>query len=128
MELSGAFATGVLNFCLSAYKQIIDKSTANEKEISSAISALSLAIMETQIYLRDLSNGNKPDKTKEAAVARLWVSAAEPVRAVDKTLSDLCMYKAKYWLFPERYSEEDIISTDITLIGMEAQLQRLRNL
>lgn len=128
MELTGAFAVGVANFCLSAYKQISDKTAAHDDDISSAIVALSKAIIETQIYLRDLTNGEKSDKLKEAEVARLWEAAAEPVRGVDRTLSDLCRYKAKYWLFPERYSEEDIIGTNITLIGMEAQLQNLRNL
>ncbi|WP_447879195.1 hypothetical protein [Serratia fonticola] len=95
--------------------------------ISPAIAALSSAVNETEMYFRDRALlGAEKSQEREDALCRLWSNAAEPVRLVSLELSNLCAYKAAYWLFPDRYSPEDVKALNITLVGMKRELQSLR--
>jgi len=95
--------------------------------LSAAITALTEAVHETEMYFRDRAKGKERDSSREDELSRLWSAAAEPVRLVDGQLSELCRYKAKYWLFPEKYTRGEVVELQITLEGMNATLQKLRD-
>ena len=100
----------------------------NDPNISPAIVALTRAVHETEMYFRDRMRGKERDFEREDSLSRLWSDAEEPVRLIEPRLSELCRYKARYWLFPETYSRAQVIELHITLEGMNAALQRLRDI
>ncbi|MGK8190427.1 hypothetical protein [Enterobacter ludwigii] len=127
MELTVPFLQGIAaitTFAVNA-KNFIPNPNPN---ISPAIIALTKAVHETEMYFRDRVRGLERDFSREDALSRLWSDAEEPVRLVDPQLSELCRYKAKYWLFPESYSRSQVVELHITLEGMNAALQRLRDI
>ncbi len=95
--------------------------------LSPAITALTKAVHETEMYFKDRGKGKERDTLREDELSRLWSASAEPVRLVDAQLSELCRYKASYWLFPENYSRGEVVELQITLEGMNANLQKLRD-
>lgn len=73
-----------------------------------ALAALSAALTETRLYLRDWKHGAKGNRSKEAQIVRLWEAAAVELRDVDAQLSSICHHKAEYWIHPEEWSEEEV--------------------
>lgn len=122
----GTSIIGALNIFIAACKFNNDLKRARVQNLSPAIVALSAAIHETEIYFRDRNEGKVRDTAREDSLSRLWNAAAEPVRLVNPELSDLCAHKAKYWLFPTRYTRDEVKQLQITLEGMNASLQALR--
>ncbi|EPJ9037303.1 hypothetical protein LM859_000219 [Serratia marcescens] len=128
MSLTVLFLQGVaaLTTIANNSKTLLQKKQANPN-LSPAINALTKAVHETEMYFRDRGRGKERDTLREDELSRLWTAAAEPVRLVDAQLSELCRYKASYWLFPERYSRGEVVDLQITLEGMNANLQKLRD-
>lgn len=127
MELTVPFLQGFAAITTIAVnvKNLRPKPNSN---ISPAIIALTKAVHETEMYFRDRTRGMERDFGREDALSRLWSDAEEPVRLVEPQLSELCRYKARYWLFPEKYSRSQVMELHITLEGMNAALQRLRDI
>lgn len=109
---------------LSTFKNL---DRENDKLASEAIQFLTKAIHETEVYFSQRERGLDRDNDREIQLSRYWSDAAEPVRQIDSEFSDLCVLKAKYWLFPERYDRESVKALHITLEGMNVGLQKFRH-
>lgn len=117
------------NSLINTLKALERTSREQSKQASEAIKSLTKAIHETEIYFSSRVRGAERDFEHEQRLSRYWSDSAEPLRIIGACeFSDLCALKAKYWLFPERYSREDVKSLNITLEGMNAGLQGLRYL
>lgn len=71
-----------------------------------ALRTISDALTETCLYVRDFNETGNSDRDKEAELARCWAKAAIPLRHFDSELSEICEYKAEYWLNPKEWSVE----------------------
>lgn len=80
-----------------------------------ALESISIALRETQIYYRDLGRGDSRNMDREAQLVKLWSVAAIPLRHIDQDLALICDQKAEYWLTPEQWTEQEIISCGIRL-------------
>jgi len=81
----------------------------------SALRAISTALDETFLYYRDLGKGSQRNLDREAQLAKYWSAAAIPMRHFDNELASICDYKSEYWVNPENYSDEQIMSLGIEL-------------
>lgn len=106
--------TGILDALLKILGPITALSKDRRELKDSALRAISNALSETQLYYRDLGNGSKINKEREALISKAWAAAAIPMRHIDSSLSDICAHKADYWINPDSYSEAQIIA-----FGME---------
>lgn len=70
----------------------------------SALSALSTALTETCLYYRELGEGCPRQPKQEAQLARLWATAAVPLRHIDRHLAETCQMKSKYWVNPDTWA------------------------
>lgn len=107
--------TEILDGLLKMLGPITTLSKDRRELKDSALRAVSNALSETQLYYRDLGNGSKINKEREALISKAWAAAAIPMRHIDPRLSDICAYKAEYWINPDRYSEAKIIELGIEL-------------
>lgn len=129
MSLTVLFLQGVSSLTtLAINSKALFKTEKENPNLSPAIKALTEAVHETEMYFRDRTRGRERDLSREDDLSRLWSAAEEPVRLVDVKLSELCRYKAKYWLFSERYTRAEVVELHITLEGMNSALQNLRKI
>ncbi|MNG60922.1 hypothetical protein D3C81_18030 [compost metagenome] len=129
MPLTALFLQGIASLTTIANNsKTLLQAKGKNPNLSPAITALTKAVHETEMYFRDRRKGKERDALREDELSRLWSASAEPVRLVDAQLSELCRYKASYWLFSENYSREEVVELQITLEGMNANLQKLRDM
>lgn len=106
-EALGPF-TGILNFLKGIGERKVDRSRA-------ALTALSKALFETRIYLRDREDGGERNQSREDEIVRLWSSAATEMRDIDENLAMICQYKAEYWIQPDDWSGQTIEARGIQI-------------
>ncbi|EDK1372331.1 hypothetical protein GF250_21745 [Salmonella enterica subsp. enterica serovar Virchow] len=127
--ISSTIVISAWNSLINTLKALESTSREQAKQTSEAIKSLTKAIHETEIYFSSRVRGAERDFEREQILSRYWSDSAEPLRIIDAYyFSDLCALKAKYWLFPEQYSREEVKLLNITLEGMNAELQKLRYL
>lgn len=90
-----------------------------------ALKAISQALNETYLYYRDIEDGQERDSSREAQLSRLWAAAAIPLRHIDMELSQICEYKAEYWINPETW---DNFKNGHLGIGLESVREKYRTL
>lgn len=81
----------------------------------SALRAISIALDETYLYYRDLSNGSAKNLDREAQLSKYWSAAAIPMRHFDERLSNLCDHKSEYWVNMENFNQNNINDLGIGL-------------
>ncbi|WP_282125654.1 hypothetical protein [Marinifilum flexuosum] len=92
-------------------------------ETKNAIKALSIAILETQSYLRkDL---NEKNQQAEEELKELWNNAHMELRFVEPRIADRCFAKARYWSDPSKWSRNEIEEYNITLDSMSVSLKEI---
>jgi hypothetical protein len=80
-----------------------------------ALRSVSIALRETQLYYRDRGNGETRDMDVEAQLVRYWSDAAIPLSHFDKDFAKICIDKARYWVNPEQWSDNEIERLGIKL-------------
>lgn len=115
-EALGPFI-GLFNFLKGLGERKIDRSRAG-------LTALSKALFETRIYLRDRENGVALDQSREDDIVRLWSGAAIELRDLDENLAALCQHKAEYWVRPDEWSAQSIQERGI---GIDQLFDRFRD-
>lgn len=113
--LLGPFV-GLVELLKSFGERRIDRSRAG-------LTALSKALFETRIYLRDRENGAARDQAREDDIVRLWSGAAVELRDLDAQLAGLCQHKAEYWVQPDEWSAQTIRERGI---GIDELFRRYR--
>lgn len=63
-----------------------------------ALRSISHALTETCLYVNRYSKSGESEEETEAQLARYWAEAAIPLRHLDQELSEICEFKAEYWL------------------------------
>ncbi|KGD75239.1 hypothetical protein HA49_08335 [Tatumella morbirosei] len=114
----------VLKFVIG---RLLEWRNANHKLKIAAIEALTPAVSQTVLYTHELRKGAPKDTEKENQLYTLWFAASSKVSSLDKDLAQNCLEKAKYWLFPEEYSQEKILELDIQIIRMQSVLEQLKH-
>lgn len=96
-----------------------------EAKSNDALLAALAAALETKIYLEHLEGNRRRDRRKEGDLARLWATAAVPIRKFDRDLADRCLTKADYWIRPQKWSAMQVRERRI---GIEQICDRIRQL
>lgn len=91
-----------------------------------ALRAISIALDETYLYYRDLEGDRRRNLDREAQLVKYWSAAAIPLRHFDRNLSDICDYKSEYWINPNNYSNDEIISMGIELNSVREAYRKFR--
>lgn len=92
-----------------------------------AIDGLLPAIIATIQYITALSDGEEVCRNKERELFGLWLTASTEVHSYDPELSARCLEKANYWLKPLLYDKKKISELNISLIGMRAELEKIKS-
>jgi hypothetical protein len=99
-----------------------------------ALTALSAAVAETELYLRQIeTRGEARDYRKEAKICRLWHAAGLALADVEPALGQACIAKAEYWADPGAWEKEqppaptaaDVTEALPTVKQMTKELKRL---
>ncbi|MFB6342869.1 hypothetical protein ACE1ET_14170 [Saccharicrinis sp. FJH62] len=93
----------------------------------SALRAIATALNETYLYYRDLRNANERNMERESQLSKYWSAAAIPMRHFDENLAGICDAKSEYWINPESYSNEQIVSLGIELGNVRDAYRKLLN-
>jgi hypothetical protein len=96
-----------------------------DDQIDAALAAIYAAANETRIYLARLEETGRRKRKIEAELARLWSKAAVPVRRFDRKLADECLLKARFWVSPDRWEEDDLTEKRL---GVDAIYEQARAL
>ena len=80
-----------------------------------ALESISRALTETNLYVSRYNKTKQKELETQEELARLWASAAIPLRHIDKNLSTICELKSNYWVDPENWNEEDANGIEIDL-------------
>ena len=62
-----------------------------------------------------MDKGSQRNMDREAQLAKYWSASAIPMRHIDEELSNIYDHKAKYWVNPENYSDEQVSELGIGL-------------
>lgn len=91
-----------------------------------ALSALYMALTETQYYVQKYRASDSRDLEIERQLAALWFQASVPLRHFDRNLADLCQHKRDYWINPETWTADENIQKQIKLEAMQGKFDELR--
>jgi hypothetical protein len=90
-----------------------------------ALERIMEALPPTQLYVAQLSRGEKENRTTEEALANLWYQAAKRCAPFDAVLADHCSMKGAHWTQRVLWNE-DMVSEART--GLEQIHEQLRQL
>jgi len=96
---------------------------AKSQTTMAALKSLSVAVLETRMYLQLMSPTKTRDLPRERELSQLWNDAQIQLRVVDPSLADRCFTKAEYWADPTRWSAEQVHQYNITLDSMAATVR-----
>lgn len=97
------------------------------ERVDAAVTAVGKALVETQLYLRDLARGIDRSQQKEDDIVRWWTAAAEALRHCDKDFAHWAAIKAKYWLEPDRWAQGDPAMREIGIERISSRYYDLQN-
>jgi hypothetical protein len=122
-ELTTAIA--IFDRLLAAIGLLRAKKKERRKKTDQALYALYVAVNETKAYMSYLESGNKRDKNREFAIAKLWQDASVPLRQVDRDLARRCFDKGSYWLERDAWTE---LMINRKQIGLDQVIESIRDL
>jgi hypothetical protein len=100
-----------------------EREARNERH-EKALLARYAAVNETRLYLKRATTGEMDRKTEEE-LSRMWTRAAVAVRRIDAKLADRCLKKSDYWVSPENWADQEVISLGIGIDEIFEESRRL---
>ena len=104
---------------LTVLLPLIADTAKDKREVAdNALHAIAEALTETSLYISRYTKTNERELETQEELARLWSSAAVPIRHIDKKLANICALKSKYWVDPESWDENETkgIAIDIDTV------------
>lgn len=117
----------ILNSLINVAGKIREMGRDKRELRDNALRAISHALNETYLYYRDVNAGKGTNKETEAQLSRYWAAAAIPMRHIDSELSNICEYKADYWIDPESWTVAQIKQIGIDLNKVKRKYRDLLN-
>ena len=118
-------AVTIFDRFLAAIGSLRAKQKEKSERTDQALYALYTALNETKAYVSYLESGEKCNKKREFAIAKLWHDASVPLRKVDRNLAERCSIKGSYWLEPDTWSE---LMINRKRIGLNQVIESTRDL
>ena len=118
-------AVNIFDRLLAAIGLLRAEKKEKDEKTDQALYGLYTALNETKAYISYLESGNKRDRKREFAIAKLWQDASVPLRTVDHDLARRCFDKGSYWLEPDAWSE---LMINRKRIGLDQVIESTRDL
>lgn len=90
-----------------------------------ALEDYSKALLETELYLQRLENGQEKDRDAEEKIADLWRVSSLTVGVLEKEMIGRDCEKMYHWINGAKQEVEQLEKKGITLSQMKAKLQEL---
>ena len=117
MSLSILF--GPLQSLLGIFQS--ERHYTDEKK-DAALLAINQALVETKRYLEKSKGQNCFERDQEFKLAQLWAEAATKARYASNELAARLQNKALYWSEEFKWSSEEVLSKQIDIDSIQAQV------
>ena len=111
-----------INSIVGFIKSIKSYSNEKKKLLLDATFAIQAAINQTQNYI----SKNEGEQKESMELSNIWVAAARAIHPFDSHLSQMLVHKSDFWAYPDRWINEGIGDTIISLRDLREVTEMLR--